>query len=217
MLQQNYFEQIQRVDLTELDVYQIYGSVKLHFTQKNYDFTKYGVNKKAFNSNAFSNRPDVIFFKRLSDSYQYKDRFLPVVISNMYEDSSIFSKDLLDDECKKRGLNFRAYFKDPISAFKSEIKNLVLSKEILNVSDLYSQNTKTNYFSLQSRKLIQPLTASIMNNLYYTKYLANTSLSFVYDSKSDKLNKLFKFLPEDRINDIITELFVIETIKDLQD
>lgn len=216
MLQQNYFDQIQRVDLSELEAYQIYGSIKLHFSQKNYDFTKYGVNKKAFNSDALLNRPDFIFFKRISDTYQYKDRFIPVVISNMYQDTSIFSKDLLDDECKKRGLNFRAYFRDPISAFKSEIKNLILAKEILTVNDLYSQNTRKNYFSYESRKLIQPLTASILNNLYYTKYLANTSLSFAYDTKAEKLNKLFKFLPEDKINDIITELFVIETIKDIQ-
>ena len=80
--------------------------------------------------------------------------------------------------------------------------------------DLYSQNTKTNYFSLLSRKLIHPLTASILNNLYYTKYLANTSLSFVYQPRAEKLNKLYSFLPEEVADDKISESFVIDIIKD---
>lgn len=216
MLPQNYFSQIDEVDLTPLAAFQIYGSVKLHFANPKFDYTKYGDNKKSFNQTTFGNRPDVTFFKKLSDTYQYKNRFLPVVVSSMFENTSTFSKDLLDESCKKRGMAYRAYMKNPVSAFKSEITNLVLGKHLISYSDLYSQNTKLNYFSLASKKLIHPLTASILNNLYYTKYLANTSLSFVYQPRAEKLNKLYSFLTEDVTDGKITELFVIDIIKDIQ-
>lgn len=216
MLSQNYFNEISQVDLTPLSAYQIYGSVKLHFTNSKFDYTVYGDNKKSFNVTSLSNRNDVTFFKRLSDTYQYKDRFLPVVVSSMFEDTTTFSKDLLDESAKKRGLIYRAYMKNPLNSFKSELTNLVLGKHIISHTDLYSQSTKMNYFSLLSRKLIHPLTASILNNLYYTKYLANTSLSFVYQPRAEKLNKLYSFLTDEVADDKITELFVIDIIKDIQ-
>lgn len=213
MLPQNYFSQIEEVDLTPLTAFQIYGSVKLHFTNPKFDYTVYGDNKKSFNNTSLSNRNDLTFFKRLSETYQYKNRFLPVVVASMYEDTTTFSKDLLDESSKKRGMAYRAYMKNPTYAFKSEITNLVLGKHIMSVNDLYSPNTKLNYFSLASKKLIHPLTASILNNLYYTKYLANTSLSFVYQPRAEKLNKLYSFLTEDVTDGKITELFVIDIIK----
>lgn len=214
MSQVNYFSTIKESDLDQLDAYQIYCSVKQHFVNKKYDFTKYGQNKKSFNVEALISRPDAIFFKKLSDEYLYKERYIPLVVSNIYEDTGTWVKDLLDQECKQRGLKFRAYLNNPMEYFSNDIKNLVLSGEIFSDKELYSLNTKKNYFGLQTKKKIASLTASILNSIYYDKYLAKTSLSFVYADKANKLDKLFKFIPKDKLK--VDESFVMDLIKDLQ-
>ena len=211
MNQQNYFSQIQEIDLTPQKAYEIYGTIKTHYTTKwDYD----GKLLKNFSNSALSDRKDKLIFQQVSDEYQYIDRFLPVVAINMFNDTSTWVKDLLENDAKKNGQNFRAYIRNPKYSFNSDIRNLVLSKHILSVKDLYSQNTRNNYFAYQSRNLIHPATASILNNIFYTKYFANTSLAFIYKDKSIKYQKLLKFIPE---GDVIDELFVIETIQDILD
>lgn len=202
----NSFYSIDKVDLNELNAYQLYNSIKLHFNQKSYDFFKYGANEKRFNLESFSKRPDKDFFTRISNKVLYKDRYIPILISSFYHDKKTWVGTLLERPTIERALDFRKYSNDIQKHFIDDIKKLVYNTNIISAKELHGQNTKTNYFTMLSMKKIHPITGCILNNLYYEKYMSNTALSFVYDEKSLTLNKLYQFLPKEFTNGISEEL-----------
>lgn len=201
-----YYSNISQIDLTPLITYQLYGSLKLHFSNKKYDFKKYGINTRTFNENSYVNRPDMFYFNKISQKVLFQDRLKCILIPNLYKNSKMWIGEVLSSDSIEAGMMYRKYTNSISNSLSSDLNKLILNGDIKDVSELYSQNTKTNYFSMLSLGKIQPITASILNNLYYTKYFVSSPLSFVYNEKSFYLKRLYDLLPEDKVTNINQEL-----------
>lgn len=192
------FSDIRPVDLTPLKVFQLYCSIKLHFSSKKYDYIKYGINERSFNEKSFEKRSDKYFFEKISEKVLYQSRLNPILISNLYATPKMWVGELLDKQALTKAMAYRQYMNGFENSFISDIKKLILDGVISHPSQLYSENTKTNYFSILSKNLIHPITGSVLNNLFYAKYISKSAMSFVYDDKSFYLNRLHQFIPEDK-------------------
>lgn len=195
-------------DLTPLKAFQLYGTYKLHFTSKAYNITQYGINERSFNENSFLKRADSYYFKRISEKVLYVSRYTPILVANLYKNNKIWVGELLSDSAIRNAQSYRKYINSFQSSFKDDIQKLSLNGEILSINELYSQNTKTNYFSMLSKEKIHPITASVLNELYYTKYISNGPLSFVYDDKAFYLKRYYDLLPKNEVKVISEDLII---------
>ena len=105
----NYYDSIKPSDLNPLIVYQLYNSIKLHFTQKNYDYLKYKLNEKKFTLESYNQRPDKEFFKTISNRVMYRNRLIPLLVSNFYYNNKIWVGDLLKEAPLKSTIEYRKY------------------------------------------------------------------------------------------------------------
>lgn len=206
----NYYDNIKPVDLNPLIVYQLYNSIKLHFSQKNYDYLKYKLNEKRFTLESLNQRPDKEYFKKLSEKVMYRNRLIPLLVSNFYYNNKIWVGDLLQDDSLKKTIEYRKYQNTFTDSFVDDIKKLVYNSGIISSKQLHSDNIKTNYFTLLAKKKIHPITGSILDNLYYTKYIHNSSLSFIYSDTHFTLSRYHQFIANDAVKsiseDLITEI-----------
>lgn len=204
----NQFSNIKPSDLSPLKAYQLYGSIKLYFSNKKYDLMKHGVNERSFNENAFDKRPDKMQFTKIANSLLYQSRYIPLLVSNLYLNNKMWVGELATRESVDNALKYRKYINTFYDSFNDDITRLLMNRELTSLRELYSQSTKTNYFSLLIKGRIHPITACILNNLYYTKYMSNSTLAFVYDDKAFYLDRYYQFLPKDKVS-VITEQYVL--------
>jgi hypothetical protein len=199
------------VDLDGLIAWQLYCSIKLHFSNKKFDFIEYGVDEVKLPASAFNKRRDKVFFIRLAEKVLYQERLFPILIANLYHNNKMWIRDFLKVDSLARGVAYRKYILSFKDSFENEIKKLILNGVVTSYKDLYSSDVKTNYFYLLSQKNIHPITASVLNNVFYYKYISNTELSFVYEDDAFYLNRYYSLLA---INDMtyITEEYIADVM-----
>lgn len=194
------FSDIKQVDLTPLKCYQLYNSIKLHFSSKRFDYKKYGLNAGKFNQKTFDEHRSKDMFVKISDKFLYQERFIPFLVANSYSNPSMWIGDMMLESNVKKALEFRKYLNSFKESFTNDIQMLVGELKINNINVLYDVNSRNNYFNLLVKNKIKPFTAAVLNNLFYTKYCSNTSLSFIYEDKAFYLNRLLDFVPKECYN-----------------
>lgn len=194
------FFDIEPVNLTPLICYQLFNSIKLHFSNQNYSYIKYGLNPRTFNEESFQSKNDKDFYKKLSDKLLYQSRYIPLVVINVFYNNKIWVGELAQKNCIDRAVKYRKYMSAFEQSFITDITNLILSKQIRTVEELYGSNNAKNYFGLLAANKINPLTAAVLNIMYYEKHLSNTPLSFVYKAMNFNLTRLADFIPKDKLN-----------------
>jgi hypothetical protein len=106
--------------MTGFEVYQMYLSLKLHFTKDDYDFFKFNGKTRA-SQESFEKRNDSYFFKKLASKYE-RDRILEYFVSNFVSDNKGYIKDIIRpsgeriySDWKKRQQSFQYNFREEIS------------------------------------------------------------------------------------------------------
>lgn len=194
------FSDIKEVDLTPLICFQLYNSIKLHFSSKKYDFKKYGLNPNKFTQQALDEHQNAEMFYRVADKFLYKERYIPFLVANSYSNSSSWIGEMLLDVNIKTAIGYRRYLNSFMNSFMDDIQRNVIELKIKNIKTLYDVNSRNNYFNLLTKNKIHPFTAAVLNNLFFTKYCCNTTLSFIYEDKAFYLNRLLDFAPKDCYN-----------------
>jgi hypothetical protein len=83
--------------MTGYEVFCLYQSLKLHFTQDSYDFFKYqGKSKVTIES--FENRKDKWHFTKLSRKFSNKEGCIDFLVANFLEDDKVWVGTLLTEE-----------------------------------------------------------------------------------------------------------------------
>ena len=81
--------------MTPYEIFGIYQSLKLHFTQESYDFFKYQ-GKSRISLTSFENRKDKWHFAKLARKFTNKDELITFLVSNFLEDDKTWVGSLLE-------------------------------------------------------------------------------------------------------------------------
>lgn len=93
--------------MTGYETFGIFQALKLHFTQKSFDYFKYN-GKSRVSVDSFENRKDKYYYYKLSRKYTDKDDFINLTVSNLLQKENLWVADLMQEEAE---VNYRNYLK----------------------------------------------------------------------------------------------------------
>ena len=93
--------------MTGYETFGIFQALKLHFTQKSYDYFKYN-GKSRVSVDSFENRKDKYYYYKLSRKYPDKDDFVNLTVSNLLQKENLWVADLMQEEAE---VTYREYLK----------------------------------------------------------------------------------------------------------
>lgn len=108
-----------------IESFQIFNSIKLHFTTTNYDYFKYnGKTSKSGNMDLFEKRKDKYHFYKIVREYDNEIDFIDLVVSNFLYEDKIWIGDLLDDNAKNNLIEYHKSKNTLIDIFKKDCEYL---------------------------------------------------------------------------------------------
>lgn len=161
--------------MTGYEAFCIYNALKLHFTQKSYDFFKYN-GKSKVSIDAFENRKDKYYFYKLSRKFNDAEEYKMFLVCNFIKNTSkSWIGNLMDEQSfdeftkRKRILQSLTYrFSEDCKSLFDGDKNpddylktngdypLLLSKTLqkdINLETLIILNGILNFFPMWNRKI----------------------------------------------------------------
>jgi hypothetical protein len=112
--------------MTGFEVYQMYLSLKLHFTKDDYDYFRFNGKTRA-SEESFNKRNDSYFFKKLASKYD-RDRIQEYFVSNFISDNRGYIKDIIRpsgetiySNWKKKQESFLYNFREEVSLLLDNI------------------------------------------------------------------------------------------------
>lgn len=97
--------------LRSIDAFQIYSSIKLHFTKPTYDAKKYNYKVRA-NEKTFLKRPDKYQFGKLASKYQYPNKLIIACVASFVYGETKWAGDVL------------TYGEDRLNMLKKNVQSL---------------------------------------------------------------------------------------------
>ena len=184
--------------MTGYETFEIFQSLKLHFTTDKYDFFKYGGKTNVSITN-FENRKDKYHFYKLSRKFDNKDVLINFIVANFVEDSAKWIGDLLLEEAQSNYLKRQKVIQSLSYTFENDCKELFADSK--NPNDIL-KTINGNYPILLTkalRKEIEIETVIILNRILqfisnWSKQIADT---IRWPDYQRKLEKYAAFLPED--------------------
>ena len=184
--------------MTGYETFEIFQSLKLHFTTDKYDFFKYGGKTNVSITN-FENRKDKYHFYKLSRKFDNKDVLINFIVANFVEDSAKWIGDLLLEEAQSNYLKRQKVIQSLTYTFENDCKELFADSK--NPNDIL-KTINGNYPILLTkalRKEIEIETVIILNRILqfipnWSKQIADT---IRWPDYQRKLEKYAAFLPED--------------------
>jgi len=119
--------------MTGYEAYVLYNSLKLHFTQESYDYTKYN-GKSRTNVDSFEKRRDKYLFHKLSRKYPTQDEMAQFLIANFTEEPSAWVGKLLEESSEEIFKNQQKVLQSLSYKFEEDCKKLFSGVE--NPNDL---------------------------------------------------------------------------------
>jgi hypothetical protein len=111
--------------LDPFDVYQIYQSIKLHYTNWDYSAIKYHF-KTSNSPQSFYKRNDKHFFAKLARQYTSKDQVLEYLVANFaYSSTPPWIGDIVDQEGEERHLHWKGIRQRLKYTFKNDVEVMV--------------------------------------------------------------------------------------------
>ena len=208
------FYRIENIDLTPLLAFQLYHSIKLNFNQKKYDYHVDGLINKT-TQESLDKRKDKNFFYKASDKLLYQNRYVPLLVSNLYKNNKMWIGNLLSRESIINALAFRKYSNTLINSFETDIQRIKYNQGLDSIEKLYQETSAVNYINLLGKNLIHPITASILQDLNQAKYISNIENQLIEEDSNYYLNKLIKFIPEERYNINRDGDYIMKIVKDI--
>jgi len=185
--------------MTAYEVFCLYQSLKLHFTQESYDYFKYQ-GKSRITIESFENRKDKWHFTKLSRKFINKEVFVCFLVANFLEDEKVWIGSLLTEEAE---VNFRKRQKVLQSlsyTFENECR-LVFDDCKLNPNEILKVTNGEHPVLLKKamRKEIAIETFCILNNIlnFLPIWKNKISDTIIWPMWQTKALKYAAFLPQD--------------------
>ena len=146
-------------------VYKTYLGIKSHFTNANYDYTKYGGTKAKYST--FLNRNDRYFFERISKKYQ-DDQIINLFVANFLNNENVWIGDFLTNQMEdvytewcRRNESIEYNFENDVDAICNHLEH-----HNKKFDDLFAcDNGHPEIFKMLLRKQICAETYVILENL----------------------------------------------------
>jgi len=149
--------------MTGYEAFSIYNGLKLHFTQKSYDYLKYN-GKSNVSVITFENRKDKFHFYKLSRKHPIKDDYINFLVANLLEDSKVWVGTLLGEECEIIYRQRQKVIQSMSYTFENECRNLF--SVCKNPNDVLVTNGDYPVLLTKAlRKEISPETLIILNRI----------------------------------------------------
>jgi hypothetical protein len=188
------------------ETFEIYHSLKLHFTTEKYDYYKYG-GKTNISVNAFENRKDKYQFYKLSRKFNSKEELESFIIANFVEDDIKWVGSLLLEDAKETHLKRQRVLQSLSYTFENDCKVIfedckVKDKDCkVNFNSMLKVNNGEypRLLTLALRKEIEIETVVILNKILgfvpnWSKQIAD---NIRWPDYRRKLDKYASFLPQD--------------------
>lgn len=109
--------------MTGFEVYQMYLSLKLHFTKDSYDYFKFNGKTRA-SQKTFDTRNDSYFFKKLASKYE-RDKIQEYFISNFISDNKGYIKEIIRSSGETTYKDWKKKQDSFLYIFRDEINNIL--------------------------------------------------------------------------------------------
>jgi hypothetical protein len=185
--------------MTGYEAFSIYNGIKLHFTQKSYDYLKYN-GKSNVSVVTFENRKDKFSFYKLSRKHPIKDDYINFLVANLLEDSKVWVGTLLGEECEVIYRQRQKVIQSLSYTFENECKNLFSVYK--NPNDVLVTNGDYPILLTKAlRREISPETLIILNRILNFLPMWNKKISDTirWPDYEMKLTKYASFLMLDDV------------------
>lgn len=181
------------------DVYCIYQAIKLHFTDKNYNFFTYG-GKTRVSVDTFNKRKDKYNFHKLARQYNEVE-IVPFLVSNFVHSDDNWSRSLIQDDADSIYTEWKRITQSMSVVFAEDIKKLMQDKEGSQFNELFRVKDGEYPELLISlmQKDINIETVVVLNNIFgfVPKWDKLISDDIIYPKMSLKIRKYGAFLTVD--------------------
>jgi len=109
--------------MTGFEVYQMYLSLKLHFTKDDYDYFRFNGKTRA-SEESFNKRNDSYFFKKLASKYD-RDKIQEYFVSNFISDNKGYIKDIIRPSGETIYANWKRKQDSFLYTFREEVSSLL--------------------------------------------------------------------------------------------
>ena len=180
------------------ETFEIFQSLKLHFTTDKYDFFKYGGKTNVSITN-FENRKDKYHYYKLSRKFNQKEELIDFIVSNFVEESVTWIGDLLLEEAQQKYLKRQKVIQSLSYTFENECKDLFSDTKDPNQVLKVIGGEYPLLLVKALRKEISIETVVILNKILkfvpiWTQQITDT---IRWPDYRRKLEKYAAFLPED--------------------
>jgi hypothetical protein len=180
------------------ETFEIFQSLKLHFTTDKYDYFKYGGKTNVSITN-FENRKDKYHYYKLSRKFNQKEELIDFIVSNFVEDSVTWIGDLLLDDAQQKYLKRQKVIQSLSYTFENDCKDLFSHIKDPNHLLRVVNGEYPMLLTMGLRKEVNIETIIILNKILqfipvWTQQITDT---IRWPDYRRKLEKYTAFLPED--------------------
>jgi hypothetical protein len=186
--------------MTAYEVFCLYHSLKLHFTQQSYDYFRYqGKSKVTIDS--FEVRKDKWHFSKLSRKFTNKEECVSFLVANFLEDEKVWIGSLLTEEAdiifKKR----QKVIQSLSYTFENDCLKLFEHNENPNGLLKVTNGEHPVLLKKTMRKEIEIETACILNMIlnFLPNWQTKISDTIIWPIWQTKILKYAPFLPQDTV------------------
>lgn len=183
--------------MTPYEIFGIYQSLKLHFTQESYDFFKYQ-GKSRISLTSFENRKDKWHFAKLSRKFTNKDELITFLVSNFLEDDKTWVGSLLEPTSETIYQQRKKVIQSLSYIFENDCRNLF--EGVSNPNDIIKVIDGDHPVLLKKtmQKVTQIETLCVLNKILnfipsWTKQISDTIIWPNYRMKLLKYSDFLQF------------------------
>lgn len=186
--------------ITGYEAFELFSSLKLHFTTDSYNFFKYGGKVKTSPS-AFDKRKDKYYFHKLSRRLPSREDLRDFLVANFLEDENIWIGNLLTEESETIYRTRQKVLQSLSYTFENECSKIFGSLDNPNQILICENGDYPILLKMALRKEIQIETLCILNSVL--NFLPNWSKrvgdTIRWPDYRRKIIKYADFLPKDVI------------------
>jgi hypothetical protein len=183
--------------MTPYEIFGIYQSLKLHFTQESYDFFKYQ-GKSRISLTSFENRKDKWHFAKLARKFTNKDELITFLVSNFLEDDKTWVGSLLEPTSETIYQQRKKVIQSLSYIFENDCRNLF--EGVSNPNDVIKVIDGDHPVLLKKtmQKVTQIETLCVLNKILnfipsWTKQISDTIIWPNYRMKLLKYSDFLQF------------------------
>jgi hypothetical protein len=186
--------------MTGYEVFCLYQSLKLHFSQESYDYFKYQ-GKSRVTIESFENRKDKWHFSKLSRKFNNKDECIDYLVANFLENDKVWVGTLLTEEAEAIYRQRQKVIQSLSYTFENDCVHLFGDSVDPNVIIRVTDGEHPVLLKKTMQKVIQIETLCILNSIlqFLPMWKSRISDSIIWPIWQLKMTKYAAFLPSDMI------------------